>query len=136
VRRKQEQLIELRDFAQSLNVEGIKLHRWLKRPESFVKDLPEEIRTKFHMELWEQFEIDSKYTGYIARQNLAIKHLQSQEERNIPKNIDYSVIRGLRPEAQQKLQSIRPATLGHASRVSGVTPADLALLMTFTKNAL
>ena len=80
------------------------------------------------MELWEQLEIDLKYEGYIARQNIAIDRLRADEDKRIPANLDYALIRGLRAETRQKLAAVRPETLGQAARISGITPADLALL--------
>lgn len=125
---KEEQLGALRTMSESVHFGGLPLKQWLKRPENTVASLPQELRAKFHVELWEQFEIDLKYAGYIYRQNVAIERLKAQEERRIPRDFDYAAVLGLRSEARQKFQSILPDTLGHASRISGVTPADVALL--------
>lgn len=126
--RKVEQAGELRRHAEATAFEGLRIIQWLKRPENTPERLPEEARRMFHVELWEQLETEVKYEGYIVRQNAAIERLRNQEERLIPATFDYSLVRGLRSETRQKLAEIRPVTLGHASRVSGVTPADLALL--------
>ncbi|MDE6967064.1 MAG: tRNA uridine-5-carboxymethylaminomethyl(34) synthesis enzyme MnmG, partial [Clostridia bacterium] len=70
-----------------------------------------------------------KYEGYLSKQNASIKELQKLENKLIPEDIDYSVIEGLRLEARQKLNKIRPLNLGQASRISGVSPADITVLM-------
>ncbi len=128
VQRKCEQLDALRTLAESISLDGVRLQQWLKRPENTAASVPEELRNRFHVELWEQLEIDCKYSGYIARQNAAIERLKFQEEQRIPNGFDFSAIPGLRSETRQKFQSAMPETLGQASRISGVTPADIALL--------
>lgn len=128
LQQKQADLAVLRDFAERESVEGLRIAQWLKRPDNSAAQLPAEVRAKFHVELWGQLEIDLKYSGYIARQNLSIDRLKTQESRRIPPTLDYGSIVGLRVETRQKLQAIRPETLGQASRISGVTPADVAIL--------
>lgn len=127
-RRKQEALGEIRKFADSTDMGGSRLEKWIRRPENAVVGLPVEVREKFHVELWEQLEIELKYSGYIARQNIAIERLKAQEERTIPTDFDYSRLSGFRVETLEKLKACAPQTLGQASRISGVTPADIALL--------
>ncbi len=126
--RKQEQIAALHTFAAQTPYEGGRLLQWLKRPESTADQLPAEIRNTFSPELWEALEIELKYAGYIVRQNAAIEKLQSAEEKRIPAQFDYMQVAGLRLEARQKLSQVRPETFGQASRISGITPADLALL--------
>ena len=77
----------------------------------------------------EQVVIEAKYEGYIQRQEAAVKKMLRLEERHIPDWFDYMGISGLRHEARHKLNRFRPQTLGQASRIDGVTPADMALLM-------
>ncbi len=72
-----------------------------------------------------------KYEGYLNKQNASIKELQKLENKLIPDNIDYSQIEGLRLEARQKLNKIKPLNLGQASRISGVSPADITVLMVY-----
>lgn len=79
----------------------------------------------------EQVEISLKYEGYISRQKSQAKQLRRLENRVLPEDIDYEEIAGLRLEARQKLNKIRPHSLGAASRISGVSPADIAVLMVF-----
>ena len=74
-------------------------------------------------------ECDIKYEGYAARQLLEVKRQQKLEERRLPPDLDYSAIKGLRIEAAQKLQQVHPLTIGQASRISGVNPADISVLL-------
>lgn len=76
-------------------------------------------------------EIDEKYSGYLQKENEQILKTQKLEEKILPENIDYNSIKGLRIEARQKLAKIRPASLGQAGRISGVSPADIAVLMVY-----
>ena len=77
----------------------------------------------------EQVEIQLKYAGYIARQEKQVAEFQKAEGRRLPPDADYTAIQGLRLEAQQKLQEMRPLSIGQASRISGVSPADVAVLL-------
>ncbi len=128
VREKAAALEELRTYVGSARWEGVAVGQWLKRPEVGCGDLSQEVRWRWGAELWEAMEIELKYAGYIARQNLAIERLSGAEGRRIPAGIDFAGITGLREETRQKLAAVRPETLGQAGRISGVTPADLALL--------
>ena len=78
-------------------------------------------------------EITVKYAGYIGRQLRQVEEMKRLEDRLLPEQLDYLSIQGLRLEARQKLQAIRPRSLGQASRVSGVSPADVAVLMVYLK---
>ncbi|MEO8353380.1 MAG: tRNA uridine-5-carboxymethylaminomethyl(34) synthesis enzyme MnmG [Chthoniobacteraceae bacterium] len=121
-------LEQLHRLVKSVSYENVRLVQWLKRPENRADTLPAEVRGTFHMEHWEQVEIDLKYEGYIVRQNSAIERSRALEEKAIPEWVDFSTARGLRAEARQKLTSIRPSTLGQAGRISGITPADITLI--------
>jgi tRNA uridine 5-carboxymethylaminomethyl modification enzyme len=81
----------------------------------------------------EQVEVATKYAGYIDRQNEQIARHAAQESLRLPSDIDYRSVRGLSNEVQQKLNQYRPETLGHAARISGVTPAAVALLLVHLK---
>ena len=74
-------------------------------------------------------EISVKYEGYIQRQQRQVKDFQRMESHRLPPNLDYNSIQGLRLEAREKLSAVRPLDLGQASRISGVSPADVAALM-------
>lgn len=106
----------------------------LARPEIDFKSLAAIIGIEgIDEQVAEQIEIQTKYAGYIDRQQEEIAKLRESEEINLPEDIDYTVISGLSKEIQQKLMAVRPQTLGQASRISGVTPAAISLLMVYLK---
>ena len=105
-----------------------RLDQWLRRPEARAADLPEAARERFPMEIWNLVETDLKYEGYIRREIALVERARANEGRAIPRDVDYSVIRDMRMEARQKFERIRPTTFGQAGRISGITPADLAVL--------
>jgi len=119
---------QLKEKTQVLRHEGITLAQWIRRPENFASALPEEIRRLAAEDIWSQVETDLKYEGYIRRELDSVARQQRQEEQSVPMDLDYASVPGLRNESRQKFAQIRPATLGQASRISGVTPADVALL--------
>ena len=118
----------LKEKSQVVRHEGITIVQWIRRPENFVSALPEDIRRLAAADIWAQVETDLKYEGYIRREMESVARHQRQEEHPVPMDLDYASIPGLRNESRQKLTQIRPSTLGQASRISGVTPADVALL--------
>ena len=121
-------LEHLRSLSESAKIDGISLAAWLRRPENSASSLPADIRREAPPAIWDHFETDLKYAGYIERENARIKRISSLEHRPIPADFPYQSLRGLRAEAVQKLAAIRPETLGQAARISGVTPADISLL--------
>jgi tRNA uridine 5-carboxymethylaminomethyl modification enzyme len=123
----------LRIFTESTRFNNIAVSQWLKRPEESCKTLPAELREKFPQEIWETLETDLKYEGYIRRQQEEITKFRQSESKELPPNVDYTAIFGLREEAKQKLSKIRPATFGQAARISGITPADIALISIWHK---
>ena len=104
----------------------------LRRPEISYTNIHSK-NTSLSETVTQQVEITIKYAGYIARQESEVEKFQSLEEKQIPPNFDYSSVSSLRNEARQKFQKIRPATLGQASRISGVSPADISILMVWLK---
>ncbi len=84
-------------------------------------------------EVARQVEIAIKYEGYIGRQQAEVDKFKNLENKEIPPSFDYSVVPSLRLEARQKLGKIRPATIGQAGRISGVSPADISILMVWLK---
>ena len=84
--------------------------------------------------VWESAEVRIKYDGYIRRQNKQVEEFAKLEARKLPADLDYETVTGLRLEARQKLNRIRPENFGQASRISGVSPADVAVLMVFLEN--
>jgi tRNA uridine 5-carboxymethylaminomethyl modification enzyme len=81
----------------------------------------------------EQVEIAIKYAGYIVRQENEVAKFRDFERKQIPLAFDYKLVPSLRPEARQKLGAIRPTTVGQASRISGVSPADISILLVWLK---
>ena len=79
----------------------------------------------------EEVEIQIKYAGYLARQEKQVAEFKKEESRLLPEDIDYNAIAGLRLEARQKLTEIRPVSIGQAGRISGVSPADIAVLLIY-----
>ena len=114
--------------ASTTRVDNIRVDQLLRRPDFTVSQLPAQLLHDFSLSVWEQVETDLKYEGYIKRQEEAIVRAERAESRSIPDSVDYAHVRGLRVEARQKFSHVRPATLGQAGRISGITPADIALL--------
>jgi tRNA uridine 5-carboxymethylaminomethyl modification enzyme len=84
-------------------------------------------------EVVQQVEIEMKYAGYIARQEAEVERFRDLEGKQIPQWMDYNEVPSLRTEARQKFNEVRPATLGQAARISGVSPADVSLVMIWMK---
>ena len=116
-----------RDIA-GINHEGIPLSQWLRRSENTPEKLPSELYGKYTPEIWSLMEIDLKYEGYLRREEEQIERQRGQEEQRIPRDLAYETIPSLRLEARQKLAAFAPETLGQASRISGITPADISVL--------
>ena len=111
---------------------GISLYELLKRPEikyDDLKNLDENLPNLTEIEK-EQVDIEIKYEGYIKRQLIQVNQFKKLENKKLW-DIDYSKLDGLRIEAKQKLNSIKPLSIGQASRVSGVSPADISVLMIY-----
>jgi len=108
--------------------DGVKLDQWLRRSENSWEMLPAELHERFHLDLWSLIETDFKYEGHLGRQRTQIERMSRQEGKRLPDWVDYTSIRGLKKEAQLRFSELRPATLGQASRIPGITPADIAIL--------
>jgi tRNA uridine 5-carboxymethylaminomethyl modification enzyme len=108
------------------------LEQMLRRPEVDYKDLPNR-NESLSSEVIQQVEIAIKYAGYIDRQQADIEKFKSLEGKQIPPTFDYATVPSLRNEARQKLSKLRPATLGQASRISGVSPADISILIVWLR---
>ena len=126
----------LKRNGESVPVNSMKAIDVLKRNNVDVYKLNEEYNLfdDSEKQLLETLNTEIKYEGYIKQQNDEIEKLKSQEEIKLPQDIDYASIKGLRIEAQQKLNKVRPLTLGHASRISGVSPADITVLSIYLKS--
>jgi tRNA uridine 5-carboxymethylaminomethyl modification enzyme len=119
---------------------SINIYKLLKRPEVKIADIMKYFYNNknssnngYGNEILKQVEINIKYKGYIDRELLNIKRLSNLENYGIKKDINYFNIKGLKYEAQEKLSMIRPDTLGQASRIAGISPADISILMIYLK---
>ena len=122
-------MLAARDSAPVAN--SARLADLLRRPQVTYEDLtpfdPE--RPELPKAVTDEVEIQLKYAGYLARQQKQVEDFKREESRLLPENIDYNAIAGLRLEARQKLSQIRPMSIGQAGRISGVSPADIAVLL-------
>ena len=105
----------------------------LRRPQVTYEDLApfDKERPELPFAVTNQVQIQLKYAGYLARQEKQVSDFQREEARALPEDMDYEAIAGLRLEARQKLQQIRPRSIGQAGRISGVSPADIAVLLIY-----
>ncbi|HUT32760.1 MAG TPA: tRNA uridine-5-carboxymethylaminomethyl(34) synthesis enzyme MnmG [Planctomycetota bacterium] len=136
---KERAIRETLDYLARRHYDGLPLHRWLRRPGTTFASLeemdPPLAERRLSEAVREQVEIEVKYEGYIARQQLEVERLRRMEGRAIPDAFDYASLPELSAEARDKLAQLRPATLGQASRIAGVSPADVALLMVHVERA-
>ncbi len=131
---------KVQEFLEAHNSTPLKtaasLAELIRRPELDYEALAEldpdrEAVGPLSSEVIEQINIDIKYEGYITRQKQQVEHFKKMEKRLIPADINYDDVSNLRKEARQKLNQVRPASLGQASRISGVSPADVSVLMIY-----
>lgn len=110
---------------------GVRLIDLLKRPQLGYEELKtvDTNRPQLDPNIFEQVEIEIKYEGYIQKQLKQVEQMRKLESKLLPKNFDYREIKGLRLEAQEKLNKIKPLNIGQASRISGVSPADISVLL-------
>jgi tRNA uridine 5-carboxymethylaminomethyl modification enzyme len=121
--------------------EPVTLYQLLKRPELSIRDLHglgnleclHRERDAFWRQVAEQVEIEAKYEGFIQRQENEAERFRKLESKRIPDDFDYQAIRALSKEAREKLQKIRPRSIGQAARISGVSPADVSVLLVFLR---
>ncbi len=131
---------ELKNYLESIgekNAEyGLSIENLLKRPAVNFADANKKLKLVkgYSREVLNEVEIETKYSGYISRQQDQILAERKLEERQIPADMDYSKLEGLRLEAREKLSQIRPLTIGMASRISGVSPADITVLLLYLPN--
>ena len=116
---------------------GTSLAELLRRPEMTYEMLapldPE--REELDISVIEQVEIETKYEGYIERQRIQVEHFRKLEKKRLPEDLDYNLIPSLRLEARQKLSKLHPENVGQASRISGVSPADISVLLVWLANS-
>ncbi len=110
---------------------GAKLIELLRRPQISYADLApiDKTRPELDANIFEQVEIEVKYEGYIEKQLRQVEQLRKLENKKLPSDFDYTELNGLRLEAQEKLNKIKPSSIGQASRISGVSPADVNVLL-------
>lgn len=110
---------------------GAKLADLLKRPQITYEDLEpvDKDRPQYSTAVFEAVEIELKYEGYIKRQRADIEEARRLERKRLPQDVDYSAIQGLRLEAGEKLNKVKPENIGQAGRISGVSPADISVLL-------
>jgi tRNA uridine 5-carboxymethylaminomethyl modification enzyme len=112
---------------------GSKMADLIRRPQlSYEKLKPFDVsRPELPRDVWEQAEIQIEYDGYISKQLAQVEQMRKLESKPLPQDIDYSQIKGLRLEAIEKLSKVRPINIGQASRISGVSPADVSVLVIY-----
>jgi len=125
------QMLQTRDSAPVSN--SARLADLLRRPQVTYEDIApfDPNRPQLSKAVTEEVEIQIKYAGYLARQEKQVEEFKKEEARQLPEDIDYRTISGLRVEAREKLQEIRPMSIGQAGRISGVSPADIAVLLIY-----
>lgn len=128
---KEEVQIFLKKYESTAIKSGVKLSELIKRPELDYFKLAEidKERPELNDEIQQQVNIQIKYEGYIKQQLNQVEQFKKMETKQLPDTIDYESIQGLRIEARQKLSLIRPESIGHASRIAGVSPADISVLL-------
>jgi len=130
-------LEQARALAIGTTIRGVPISQLFKRPDFSVQNLPPEILSCVPASIWELVETDFKYEGYAARQSEQNRQLERRQDQVIPNGLDYGQINGLRSETRQKLAILRPTSVGQAARISGITPADIAIISIWlSKNGL
>ena len=130
---------EINELFKKLNTpilkDGITLYDLLKRNEITINTLKDNnlFTSSYSKEVENQVEIQIKYEGYIAKTQREAEKMLKNEEKQIPENIDYSKVTNLASEARQKLDKVRPTSIGQALRISGVNPADISILMVYLR---
>ncbi len=128
-REKQKALEEGLALAPTLRHEGVPVDLWLRRTGNEWRELPEEIKNLFHVEHGMLIETEIKYSGFLDRQVKQMEKVKKLDGKTLPEGMDFSSVHGLKREAIDRFSSIRPRTLGQASRIPGITPADISLLV-------
>ncbi len=123
----------LRGLLRSTRREGVSLWDWLRRPDTDSRSVMADYESGYSRAVIEATVIDARYEGYVAKQERTVAMQRSLDGKHIPADVDYARIEHLRVEAKEKLSAFRPATLGHASRLSGITPADITVLQVYLK---
>jgi len=137
LQRKERAIAELTEGLRAIRMEQQTLEQWLRRPEVDWPQIQEMARNAggsgfdAQADVVEQVVLEAKYSGYIHRQGEQVERFRRLESRPIPTHFDFDAVPQLRAEAREKLSRVRPASLGQAGRISGISPADLAVLMIY-----
>jgi len=128
------------DYLKSLNSaplkDGVSLYQILKRPEIQMESIKQFLSEEFSDEVLSQALIMIKYEGYIIKAQKEASKMLSMEDKKIPEKLDYDKVPNLASEARQKLNEVKPTSIGQASRISGVNPADISVLMVYIKRGI
>jgi tRNA uridine 5-carboxymethylaminomethyl modification enzyme len=119
---------QARLLATQTKLNGVPISQLFKRPNFSAASLPPEFFSLLPISIWQLVETDFKYEGYAARQSDQNRQLRRRQQQVIPNWVNYDEIPGLRSETKQKLATTRPSSLGEAARISGITPADVAII--------
>jgi tRNA uridine 5-carboxymethylaminomethyl modification enzyme len=127
----------LADKGASSLKKSVSLAELFRRPELSAEDLAKVYphREGMPLEVFEEALIEIKYAGYLDKQDLQVERFKRMEDKPLPSDLDYYEIQGLRAEAQQKLNDLRPSSVGQASRISGVSPADISVLLIYLEHS-
>ena len=126
-------LQQARMVAAGTKLHGISISQLFKRQGFTIEQLPPDIRSAVPIPVWELLETEFKCEGYAVRQSEQNRQLEHSLKQRIPNGLDFDKILGLRSETKQKLSSLRPTSLGQAARISGITPADIAIMSIWLK---
>jgi tRNA uridine 5-carboxymethylaminomethyl modification enzyme len=122
---------EIQELLRKAKIGDISWLQYLKRPEISISEAAKHIEglSAYHRTYLQQAELDVKYAGYIKRQDQQVKRFERMEHIKIPYDFDFGAIEGISSESKEKLNQIRPLSVGQASRISGVRNSDIAVLM-------
>ena len=126
----------LKSFGSTPLTSGTTLAELIRRPELSYESLApiDRQRKELPFDVVEQVNINIKYDGYIRRQQRQVEQFKKLESKIIPDDLDYNEVKSLRIEAKQKLTEMRPSSIGQASRISGVSPADISVLLVYLES--
>ena len=132
-KRKKDDINHLLEYLKTKKINGIESYTYIRRPENTLFNIKEYLDKEYSNEVIEQVEIIIKYEGYIKKVNKEAERMLKLEYKHIPDDIDYDKIVNIASEARQKLNKIRPTSLGQAMRISGVNPSDISILSVYMK---
>ncbi len=130
----QNKCINLKDEEKVQRSKKISVEKLLKRPGVSINDINAECMTGYSDEVLAVAELEIKYEGYIKKENERVIKFSNKENRKIPENIDYTSVKGIKKEAIDKLIKYKPETIGQASRIAGVDPADVSVLLVYIES--